>query len=262
MTSREKGRFIWYDLVTTDPEAAQEFYPQITGWTLQEWEGPDAYTLFRVGDTPVGGVMALPEEAVEAGAPPHWFAHVASPDVEATTVRARELGATVLVEPEPVPGVGRFSILRDPQGAVFAAFTFEGEPVEYPDQPRVGDFSWHELATTDHEAALAFYRELFDWEVGEAMDMGDGWIYQLFRVGGRDVGGVFDKPPEMEGPPAWVLYVRVADLDDALERVREHGGRVVNGPQEVPGGDRVAQCMDPDGAVFALHEKAGSAPAS
>lgn len=252
------GRFVWYELVTTDPEAAQSFYSDVIGWSTAPFEGTEMpYTMWVVGDDPIGGVMQMPPEAGEQDVPPHWIAYVGVDDVDATSRKAGELGATIVVEPRDIPDVGRFAILHDPQGATIAIYKSVQERAANG-EPRVGDFSWHELATTDHEAAFDFYEQLFGWKKTEAMDMGEMGIYQMYGAGDRTLGGMFDKPSEMPGPPAWLYYTLVDDLDGVVEKVREKGGQVLNGPMEVPGGDRIAQCMDPQGAMFAIHAKAGS----
>lgn len=116
----------------------------------------------------------------------------------------------------------------------------------------MGDVAWVELATTDHEAAWSFYSSLFGWRKTEAMDMGEGWMYQLFGLGDT-MGGMFDKPADQPGPPAWLFYLHVDDVDAAVGQAKELGATLLSGPMEVPGGDRVAQLVDPQGAVFALH---------
>ncbi len=249
-----RGRFVWYDLMTTDPDAAEGFYKQVVGWGTAPWEGGEMpYTMWMNGETAVGGLMQLPAEAAAAGAPPHWLAYIATPDVDATCVLAREFGGTVIKEAIDIPEVGRFAVLADPQGAVFAAYSPASEAPGHGGPPQIGEFSWHELATTDHEAAYAFYRELFGWEKTDSMDMGDMGIYQMYGRQGIPLGGMFNKPAEMPGPSAWLYYAKVDDVHAAAERVRERGGQILNGPMEVPGGDHVVQCMDPQGAVFALH---------
>jgi predicted enzyme related to lactoylglutathione lyase len=251
-----RGQFVWYDLMTTDPGAARDFYQDIIGWGTQAWEGSETpYTMWTVADRPVGGVMELPEEARAGGAPPHWLPYVGTPDVGATLARATELGGTVYVPPTDIPDVGQFAVLADPQGAVFAVFKPAGEHPTPPGPGQNGDFSWHELATTDYEAAFTFYQDLFGWEKTDAMDMGEAGMYQMYGLPGSEhpLGGMFSKPPEMPGPAAWLCYTTVADVTPASERVKELGGQVLNGPMEVPGGDMIAACMDPQGAMFALH---------
>ena len=249
------GQHVWYDLVTTDTAGAIDFYTAVAGWGTQPFEGaPEPYEMWTVGDRPVGGVVALPPHARDAGAPPHWMAYVATPDADATTARAVELGATHL-HTEDIPSVGRFSILMDPFGAVFSAFTPVGENPPREGRPGPGEFSWHELMTDDHEKAFAFYAELFDWQKGATMDMGPMGIYQLVRQDGIDFGGMMNRPEDMP-VAAWLYYINVADMDAAIGRVTANGGEVVNGPMEVPGGDMVVQCMDPQGGAFALHMSA------
>lgn len=255
-TGDTRGRFVWYDLMTTDPDGAKEFYTKLSGWGTAPWEGgEEPYTMWLKGERPVGGVMELPEQARAQGAPPHWLAYVATVDVDATASRTKELGGGVLVEPMDIPSVGRFTVLQDPQGAVFAAFSSEGEAT--PSSGEVGEVSWHELATTDHGAAYEFYADLFGWTEMDSFDMGpEAGVYRIFGVGDRMLGGMYDKPPEMPAPPHWLCYIRVPDVNEAVERVKASGGQVLNGPMEVPGGDWVAQCMDPQGAAFAVHQKA------
>lgn len=253
-----RGRFMWYELMTSDPAAAIDFYRDVVGWGTQEWEGGEnPYTMWTAGDAPIGGVMELPPEAVAAGAPPHWVAYIGTPDVDATLARARDLGANVLWGPLDVPEVGRMAGLADPQGAVFAIYTPANESPEEGDAPpSPGHFSWHELAADDWEAAWAFYSDLFGWQKTDAMDMGEGNMYQMYGLGGpRPLGGMFDRPPEV--PVAcWTLYAMVPDVDAAVEATKARSGRVLNGPMEVPGGDFIAQCMDPQGAAFAVHATA------
>ncbi len=251
-------RFSWYELMTTDPKAAQDFYTNLLGWGLQDFNAGmnEPYVMWTRDNQPLGGVMRLPDEARKMGAPPHWLAYVDVAGVDATVEQAQQRGAKVYVPPTDIPGGGRFAVLADPQGAVFGVVS-SAQPApepEEPPRPQVGEFSWHELATTDHGAAFGFYNTLFGWEKGEATDMGPMGLYQVFGRRGRPLGGMFNKPAQMPAPPHWLLYIRVPDVDKAAERVKALGGRILNGPMDVPGGDRIVQGMDPQGAVFALHQ--------
>lgn len=250
-----RGRFLWYELMTSDVESAIDFYTGITGWSTQAWEGGgQPYTMWMAGEVPVGGVMALPADAVAAGAPPHWIAYVGAPDLDATVARALELGAHVVVPTMDLPEVGRMTILTDPQGAIFAAYQPATEPL--PEEPPAeGRFSWTELAS-DRLAAWAFYTELFGWETMQEVDMGEVGTYQVYgRPGGWPLGGMMDRTPEMT-QAAWTPYVQVADCDAAATAATERGGRVIYGPTSVPDGGTIAMCLDPQGAMFALHEAA------
>jgi predicted enzyme related to lactoylglutathione lyase len=258
MTDTSTGGFVWYELMTTDPEAAIPFYTSVVGWTTQAFgEGSD-YTMWASSQGPLGGVAKLAAEAgkVGAGAPPHWMAHVKVPDVDASVAQARRLDAKVYVEPTDIPTVGRFAVIADPQGASISVFKPGSGSMTAHDSSKPGELSWNELGTTDVEAGFRFYHALFGWERLLDHDMGPMGTYVIFGHHGKQLGGMFTKPKEMKTPSSWLYYVQVGDLDAALERAKKGGARVLNGPMEVPGGARIVQLLDPQGAAFALHENA------
>ncbi len=205
-------------------------------------------------ETSVGGIAKLTDDIAAAGAPPHWLGYVAVADVDAATEKAARLGASVKIPPTDIPEVGRFSVIADPQGAVLSIFRGTSEMPEPTGKPGLRQFSWMELITTDHRKALGFYSELFGWTAGPGHDMGPLGVYQIFERKGMETGGMFDKPKEMPAPPMWMYYVSVPDLDASIARLGAGGGKLLMGPHEVPGGDRIAQAADPYGAIFALHE--------
>jgi predicted enzyme related to lactoylglutathione lyase len=256
-----QGRFTWHDLMTTDPDAAKAFYTGVAGWGTQDWPGTTPpYTMFLAGDAMVGGVMQLPDEAIQQGAMSHWLTYIETQDVDETFALATKLGASIYVPPTDIPTVGRFAVLADPQGAMFALFTPlpSANPPER-DPNRAGEFSWHELMTTQQDDAFAFYEELFGWKKTSAMDMGEHGVYQMFGLTSEvPIGGVYTIGKEMGAPPNWLPYIHVDSADAATERVKELGGSIKNGPMEVPGGDRITVCADPQGCVFAVHSKASA----
>lgn len=253
------GRFVWYELMTKDDDAAQSFYSDVIGWGVQPWrtadnpEGLPAYTIWMVGERPMGGVMRLPDEAQAHGAPSHWIAYISTPDVGETTAKARELGANILVDNMQIPEVGTMSIIADPHGAHFAIYTPAGDTPGIDGMPGHGDMSWHELWCDDYQSGYEFYRQLFGWEITEDLDMGEAGVYRMYGLGGQTFGGMMTRTPEMP-VSAWLIYTTVDDIDATVEKVQAAGGQLLHGPMEVPGGDRVAHCMDPQGAAFALHE--------
>jgi len=252
-----RGRFVWHELATTDTKAAAAFYTKVMGWKTQAWEQDPSYVMWLTADGPVGGLMVLPAEAKAMGAPPHWMPYIGVPDIEVTSWDADRLGARVLVPVTQIPTMGRFAVLQDPQGAVFAIYQpAPGSPPQYEGKARLGEFSWHELATTDHEAAFRFYQQLFGWQKTESMDMGpERGVYQMYGWPGNTLGGMYNKPKEMPAPPHWLCYAVVPDARKTATLVKSLGGQVLNGPMEVPGesGDWIAQCLDPQGAAFAIH---------
>src|SRR5438445_777479 len=175
-----RGRFVWHELMTTDPDAAARFYPAVTGWKVQTWEHNPAYRLWTMGGAPMAGLMALPDHSRRMGTPPAWLSYVGVPDVDATVRQATSLGARTYAGPQDIP-VGRFAVLADPQGATFGLYKPSQQPVRGNDAA-IGDFSWHELATTDCKAAWAFYRALFGCEAREARPLSLGRPYDRVTV--------------------------------------------------------------------------------
>ena len=184
------------------------------------------------------------------GARAGWYGYVSVADVDATAAHATRLGGVVHVPPRDIPNIGRFAVLGDPQGAVFCLFHGIGEMAP-PSQREPGRIGWHELLAADWQKAFAFYAELFGWQKDTAVDMGPMGTYQLFSDGSEAMGGMFNKPDAVPAP-FWLYYFNVGDIDAGAQRVTGGGGKILNGPMEVPGGMWIVQCMDPQGVMFAL----------
>lgn len=253
MSDASLGSFVWYDLLTSNPAAAVEFYKHVVGWESQAF-GPE-YTVLAAGQGPVGGATTLPERAKKAGAPPHWTSNVRVAEVDAAVAEAKKLGGRVITEPSDYPNVGRLAVIADPHGAMINVFK-PSQTMKAHDSSKPGEFTWSELLTADHESAFRFYSTLFGWKKKREVDIGAMGKYLIFGLDDQDLGGMFTKPKEMPAPPHWLYYVQVADLDAAVERARAKSAKLLNGPMEVPGGARIAQLDDPQGAGFALHEMA------
>jgi predicted enzyme related to lactoylglutathione lyase len=248
------GQFCWYELMTTDTDKAGAFYKAVLGWTVQDAGHPTmAYTMIKVGEQGIGGMMVLPEAAAKNGARPGWMGYVWVRDLEAAVDSLKAAGGTVHRPIDTIPHIGRFAVVSDPQGAafiLFRSFTDEQAPPVVPGTP--GHTGWHELQATDTTAAMGFYSSQYGWTKGEGFDMGGPvGVYQLFATGDMPNGGIFQKMPEAPHP-FWLFYFNVDAADAALERVKEAGGQVLMGPAEVPGGSWISQCIDPQGAMFAL----------
>jgi len=245
--------FVWYELMTSDMDAAEAFYKAVIGWTSQAFDNPGMrYTIMSAGDSMVTGVMTLPEEARAMGGQPCWVGYIYADDVDATTESVKQAGGKVYKAPEDIPNIGRFSVVTDPQGAMFLLFK-PSEGANNPPAPMgtPGHVGWHELYTTDWSKAFEFYSQQFGWTKDQAMDMGPMGTYQLFAAGDGAIGGMMNKP-EGVPVPVWGYYFNVPAIDAAVTRVKENGGQVLNGPMEVPGGAWIVNCMDPQHAMFSL----------
>jgi len=123
----EPGALCWSELTTRDTKAAESFYTALFGWKAKHSApgAPMAYTEFSVQDQPSIGMMAMPAQ-MPASVPSYWMPYFQVADCDATAARAGELGAKVIVGPQDIPSTGRFAVVEDPQGAVFAVFKFGG----------------------------------------------------------------------------------------------------------------------------------------
>jgi predicted enzyme related to lactoylglutathione lyase len=244
------NNFFWYDLVATDTKAAARFYGDVVGWTYEDMSQPgNAYGIFKVGDVGVAGLMPFPEGMQGH---PGWNGYIAVEDVDAAAKKIAELGGTIHRGPIEVPGIIKFAVASDPQGAVFiAAKGLTDQPMPELPMGTPGTVGWRELFATDWKTDFAFYEKMFGWTKAEAHDMGEAGTYQLFAAGGHPIGGMMNRPPVM--PMSWWnYYTNVESIDAAKDRVEKAGGAVKMGPMEVPGGQWVLQAQDPQGAFFAL----------
>jgi predicted enzyme related to lactoylglutathione lyase len=248
-----QSSFVWYELMTTDTAAAKRFYTEVVGWKMQDAPMPGmTYTLLSAGDTQIGGLMALPTEAGKAGMKPCWVGYIGVDDADGAAAKVTRLGGKILRPPTDIPNVGRFAVAADPEGAAFNLFkpTQGGQRVVSSEPGHIG---WHELHTADWPKAFEFYSGMFGWLKGDSMDMGAMGTYQLFKIGDVVVGGMFNSPAaQAVARRFWLYYFIVGDIDAAAERVSRHGGKVTQGPHQVPGGSWIIQAADPQGAAFAL----------
>lgn len=254
------GKFFWYELMTDDRAAAEAFYAKVIGWTLSPFGPPEEpYVIVEAGGRGVGGIMAMPKDARDGGMKPCWVGYVHVDDIDAAVERIRAGGGKVYREPAEIPTVGRFAVCADPQGAMFNMLQPDST-AEMPPVPMgtVGAIDWHELHSSDAKGGLAFYVAQFGWSATDALDMGPMGTYQMFAMEavegaaecGVTVGGMMTDPQAPQ--PYWTFYFHVEDIDAAIGRIKDNGGGILFGPQEVPGGAWVANALDPQGAMFSI----------
>ncbi len=249
-----EGRPTWYELMTTDPDAAQEFYTRVVGWTASPsgMEGTGDYRILTAPDGhPIGGIMAIP-----AGAPmqPGWFSYLSVADTDATLAAIERRGGKVHMPPMDIPEVGRFAMVADPQGLVFYVIAGGMPDSRAFDSDAPGHCAWNELVTPDQKGALAFYGALFGWTNTENMPMGEMGDYAFVDHAGTRLGAIMQQQPQW--PPRWFYYFRVPSIAAAMQAAKDAGGAIQFGPQPVPGGDVIILGSDPQGAAFALVGKA------
>ena len=245
----EPGTFCWIDLMSPDAAASKRFYQDLFGWDIVDnpTDQGGVYTQFLLRGETVAGLGEMSDEMKSSGMPAIWNSYVSVQDVEASTARAAELGATVAMPPMQIMYVGKMSILADPTGAHLSLWEpgthigsgFANEPVS---------LSWNELATNDSERAAAFYRDLFGWSIEIASDDG----YRMIENAVRANGGIMELGADRaQTPPHWAVYLAVEDCDESLAKASELGGQVYMPPLDIPQG-RFGVIGDPHGAVLAL----------
>lgn len=248
------GTFVWYDIMTSDTKAATEFYGKVIGWSTEKSEANPDYTILLNGKERIGGLMALPDELKAQNVPPHWQGYIAVDDVDACIKSIKEAGGSVCKDAWDIPSVGRFAAVADPHGAVFVILrgTSNEPPVSQPSSPaKPGYTGWNELHAGDGSAAFAFYEKLFGWTKENALDMGEMGVYQTFKTNGIQGGGMMTKQPQCPRS-FWLFYFNVDSIDAAIARTQANGGKLLMGPHQVPTGQWIAQCFDPQGALFAM----------
>lgn len=262
----DHGRWIWYELITPDMAGAERFYGEIVGWTAQYLPmaeggegGGEPYAILSAGGEGVAGMMNLGAQMKAEGMPPNWTGYICVDDCDAAADRIPSLGGSVMRPPMDIPGIGRFAIVADPAGAVFAIMKpippDGGRPA--PDMSAPGQCGWHELMAADPDTGgFDFYAQMFGWTKSDAMPMGEMGTYQLFDNQDGQVGGMMRRPDNIP-MPYWGFYFRVPDIEAAATKIKAAGGQVLNGPMDVPGDDRVINAMDPQGAHFSVVAKKG-----
>jgi hypothetical protein len=251
--------FVWYELVTNDMDKAVAFYSKVVGWDIKDSGMPGMrYMLFGKNGKDVGGMMTW----AGAGAPempPEWMGHIHTAKLDAELEAVAADGGIIIKPATDIPNVGRFAVVLDPQKVKYMLFEpIAGQPAPARlGQNEAGNVGWHELLTDNWEKAWEYYSKHYGWEKDFAHDMGPMGVYQTFRTdkpifdgGMMSAKGVQGMPDDM--PPHWNYYFVVDDVDAAVGRINDAGGKVIMGPHDVPGGSRIVQGLDDQGAGFAL----------
>ena len=256
MANEAKSGFVWYELITDDLEKATAFYGSVVGWEVRDSGMPGVqYLLFGKGGRDVGGMMSGTSTGQNMAT--KWVGHIHTGDVDAETKAVVADGGKQWRAPQDIPGVGRFSVVSDSQGAEYLLFQPNHSDAPPQLEPaEVGAVGWRELVTSDWQAAWEFYSRHYGWTKGEAVEMGPMGTYQTFLLGEDGFGGGMMNLPAGAGAsmpgPAWMFYFTVDAIEAAARRVEDAGGRVDHGPRQVPGGAWILQGVDSQGARFAL----------
>lgn len=256
---RGKSGFIWYELMTPNPDASKAFYDKVVGWNIEPKSSfPNGYRMIGRSDGKfAGGVLPLSEEMQQHGARPTWLGYIYVDDVDSTVAAIEKDGGKTYMPPFDIPDIGRVAMVADPSGAPFYVM----KPIRPQDDPDAQSdvFSvdeaehvrWNELSTTNPDGAVDFYGRHFGWGQEGDMDMGEMGKYRFIQNGPTTIGAIMPKPPQLP-VSLWTYYLGVDDIGRAAEAVTAGGGQVLHGPMEIPGGEFALNAMDPHGAPFGL----------
>jgi len=246
---RPAGAPCWIELFSSDPAASEQFYGSLFDWKVQD-PGPDygGYRNFLKDDELVAGFMA---NDGSTGQPDGWNLYLTTDDIEAVAASAPTKGAQVFVPPMAVHALGSMAVMSDPTGATVGAWQ-PNEMRGFGVLAEPGAPAWFELHTTDYDAAVRFYRDVFGWET-HAMSDSPEFRYTTLGEGDAQAAGIMDAATMGATTSFWTIYFNVEDADATLAKIEALGGKVVDPAQDTPYG-RLATAADPTGATFRLQQ--------
>ena len=250
-TESVPGRWVWAELFTSDTAKARVFYGDVFGWLFETRGTSDKpYVLIRNEGTPVAGMVRHPatdEDVLQS----RWVGLLSVDDVGATTDSIREAGGTVLLDQVTLRGRGEVALVADPEGARFGLLA--AEPGDPPDaMPEPGRWLWHELWANSAGSSADFYRQTVGYSI-KPTGRARGKIEQHLVSGGYPRAGIIEYGASGL-PSAWLHYVRVMDVRQAVERVKKAGGSVLIAPTREFRKGRAAVIVDPMGAPLGIAE--------
>jgi len=245
------GKFAWVDLVTTDPDAAINFYTKTFGWTTQEVRGSrERYTFLLNHGQPVAGVAyRRADEGSKVTAGARWVGSISVADIQAAVKAVVAAGGRVLVTPRKIEGRGWQALVADPENCLLGLITREaGGSAE--NEGGENDWVWAQLISRNPATAVEFYRKALGYQVDEDTRSKRADDFVLSK-NGQAYAGLTPMPEGTDGRPGWVGYVRVADTEATVKFATTLGARVLY-RQDEPDRLQVAILADPLGGAIGI----------
>jgi uncharacterized protein len=247
-----EGKFIWFDLFTSDLQTTQRFYEALFGWSFQETpSGENQVLTIRREGVPIANAVSVDRTKIKDPAS-RWLSYMSVADVDQTVLRIEINQGSIYMPPKDLPDRGRVAVVKDPEGALFAVLTASGGD---PPDPAfdLNDFLGSELWARHLESAVKFYQALVAYEI-EMVDVGSEKDYHLLVRDDQPRAGVVQIPWD-DVKPNWVPYIAVDDVAAVAARVEPLGGRLLIAPNPEIREGNAAIIADPSGAVFAIQER-------
>lgn len=251
--TRPLGTPTWIDYSSNDFAASRAFYEGLFGWRFEDsGEAYGHYNMIFNGEAAVGGAMdssgMTGPDGSELAA--DWGVYLAVSDIDQRVELAKQHGGSVVVEPDDAGAAGRFAVITDPTGATVGLWQ-AGETQGYDFEGKPGGPVWFEMLTTQYDAAADFYTAVFDFDLHPMPDSGD-MRYATNGAADEASSGMFDTTVFPDGAGSyWRIYIGIGSTDAALAKVKELGGKIIDGPDDSPFG-RITTIADPAGAQLQL----------
>jgi len=243
------GKFVWFDLATTELDKQKAFYGNVFGWKFRTISNTDdMYTLVSNGEQDVAGMFSIkPREGAPVGA--LWIGLMSTDDPAKAVSIVESNGGSVHTKPKAIAKRGTYALLRDPEGALFGVLKSDsGDP---PDMDAaIGDFLWMDLFAKEPSKAGQFYQQVAGYEItkGEAAENVERLVLTSHD---KSRAGVVPLPDDANRA-GWLPYVRVADIDATLKKITAAGGYIMVEPTPELLDGNLAIFVDPQGGVLGI----------
>ena len=210
------GKFVWYDLMSTDVAAVKKFYGDLFGWEFEEAGSKDvAYSVIKHSGNIIGGIFALDRSRSKAEHS-QWISFLSVENMESVIEYIKNSNGKIYTEPFDLPDRGRVTVAIDPQGSVLALVkSSSGDPKDA--DPIFNEWLWTELWTNDVDASISFYGGMFAYEKKVFMTQAETKYYVLRS---EDKGRAGVVKITLEGvSPHWMPYIAVEDPSQIVSRV-------------------------------------------
>lgn len=241
------GKFVWADLVTHDAASAQQFYHAWMGW---EFRPAGDVQLITLQDRTIGSLRQRAQTQDNPGRP-RWIGYVSVSAVDAASKRIIATGGQVLLPQQNDALHGDFALVADGENALFGLIRRpDGDPEDYLAEP--GEWIWMQLFSRDPAKAAAFYQQVGDYKLYPLDDAGNRQLLVKDGYSRAALSRLPDTQPDLK--PAWLPFLRVADIGQAITRATALGGKILLAPDSARMAGNVAIVADPTGAAVGILE--------